>query len=150
MCPYNNNNNINKITLRLTLCINYTFVLFCEYKNYCYIWLGSLKILWFYHVTSFWHQVSESHSPQYWASFALWIKRWWIRPIITYQSNYSSSPIDIFQSYSSIESLWYILLLSIVIFLMNFFFCVYKIGFYRSTNKFWVLSFWKLQFYLII
>ena len=33
--PKNNNN--NKITLRLTLCINYTFVLFCEYKNYCYI-----------------------------------------------------------------------------------------------------------------
>ena len=54
-------------------------------------------------------------------------RRWWIRPIITYQSNYSSSPIDIFQSYSSIESLWYILLLSIVIFLMNFFFCVYKL-----------------------
>ena len=71
--PKNNNN--NKITLRLTLCINYTFVLFCEYKNYCYIWLGSLKILWFYHVTSFWYQVSESHSLQYWASFALWIKK---------------------------------------------------------------------------
>ena len=33
--PKNNNN--NKITLRLTLCINYTFVLFCEYKNYWYI-----------------------------------------------------------------------------------------------------------------
>ena len=31
-------------------------------------------------------------------------RKWWIRNIITYQSDYSSSPIDIFQSYSSIES----------------------------------------------
>ena len=54
-------------------------------------------------------------------------RKWWIKNIITYQSDYSSSPINIFQSYSSIESLWYILLLSIVIFLMNFFFCVYKL-----------------------